>query len=814
MSLSQYFRLNIVVILTLLLADSAWCSLFRERERTYDVLHYTLDIRIDELQQTVGGTVGLRLVPLKTLNEVAIDAARMTIRSVQIAGKQGEPLEAKFSTGNDKLVVTLPHTMNSSDTFTVLVSYNCSPRSGMYFVAPDDGYPDKPYQVWTQGEPEENHLWFPCYDYPNDKSTCEILVTVNEKLQVISNGALLEVTDHPEEKTKTYHWFCAKPIASYQMSVVVGKYATVREWYKNIPVEYNVAPARLNDVQRSFSRTIDMMKFFSEKLRFDYPWSKYAQTVVTDFIWGGMENTSATTLNERTLHSERAHLDVSSDNLVAHELAHQWFGDLLTCRNWSHAWLNEGFATYFTNLWIEHDKGRDQFLFDMAETQFGVRGADFGASRKPTVTDVYAEPADLFGSRIYGRGACILHMLRGMLGEDVFWSGIQRYIDLNQYRSVTTDDLRHAMEAAAKVDLSWFFNQWVTKAGFPMLDVSSEYNADTKKLLIHVRQSQQVDELTPLYRLPIEIAVDTKSGRKLHRIVIEPQQEQMIELPSDEPPLNIVIDPESWVLKAVNQSKSLEEWLYQLMHGGSVERSSALRALSSNPDSAGIKEAIAQALVNDPLWAIRREAVLALGQGKNNGLVQMLEPAFNDPDSRVRVAATGVLQNLKTLDALVALGNILESDSSYDVAARAIGALVSIDSVHGMQYCEKGLSMESHNDGVKAAATRTLGTLRTDEAKEKLFSLTTYGQPREVRIAAIDALAGNWRDDADVRERIEELTTDKLHHVRRKAIERLAAVGNSDSRPILQAVLDREPDTLLRREARSALETMNKRLRQ
>ncbi len=810
---SSYVRLCIIGTLALLLHDMAHSSRYRERERTYDVLHYSLDIQIDEQRQTVGGTASIRMVPLNNLNTVVIDASRMMISSAQIVQGEGLASQAEFSTDGDKLAVSLPRMMNVADTFTVLVSYSCSPKSGMYFIAPDAGYPDTPFQVWTQGEPEENHLWFPCYDYPNDKSTCEMRVTVRERFQAISNGALLEVTDNPAEKTKTYHWFCAKPIASYQMSVIVGEYATIREWYKNIPVEYNVPKERLDDVQRSFSRTVDMMKFFSDKLRFDYPWSRYAQTVVADFIWGGMENASATTLNERTLHSQRAHLDVSSDNLVAHELAHQWFGDVLTCRNWSHAWLNEGFASYFTNLWVEHDKGRGQFLYDMAEAQQGVQAADAGASRRPTVTDTYAEPSDLFDSRIYARGACILHMLRGMLGDEVFWSGIQRYIDEHQYQSVATDDFQHAMEAAAKTDLSWFFDQWVTKAGFPVLDVSSEYNADRRKLLLHIRQSQQVDDLTPLYRLPVEIAVYTGSNRTIHRVAIEGLQEQIVELSSEEQPLNVVVDPESWVLKYIRHDKPNVQWLHQLRHGGVAERRSALRALASNPDSAGIREAIMQVLLNDTLWALRREAVLALAESKDDGIVQILEPAFTDPDSRVRVAATGALQSRKTLDALVALGNILESDSSYDVAARAITALVSIDSVHGMQYCEKGLSIESHNDGVKAASTRALGTLRTDEVKAKLFSLTRYGQPREVRIAAIDALAGNWRNDDEVRKRIEELTADKLHHVRRKALERLAMVGNNNSRAILEATLNHEPDALLRRESRIALQSLNKRLK-
>jgi aminopeptidase N len=807
--------LRALVVLSAIVAfgGSACASVHvdREREHQYDVIHYALDIRIDENAGSVSGRVTMRLCPLIPLSSLTVDAARMTINNVTLSTRTRKTVAVQFTAEPEDLVVRFPVAVNPSDTIALDIDYSCTPKAGLYFVRPDMAYPDLPTQVWSQGEMEENRDWFPCYDYPDDKATVEMRVTVNDKFVAISNGALVEVTENATDRTKTFYWYCAKPVVSYLISVVVGDYAEIKDRYKTIPLTYNVYPSQRADALRSFGKTPEMMKFFSEKTGFDYPWPKYSQTVVAEFTYGGMENVSATTLTDRTIHSERAHVDVRSEALVAHELAHQWFGDLLTCRNWSHAWLNEGFATYFQALYDEASQGWDEFQHEMTGEQAGIVSMDVGVERRPTVTDHYAEAVDLFDAHIYGRGACILHMLRHVLGDQTFWEGIRHYVDLNQYQCVTTDEFQHAMEDVAGQDLRWFFDEWVVHAGYPAFNVSATFDSALSQIHLDLHQTQQVDSLTPLFRMPVIVEVSTGSGSVRQRVWIEPEEYQRIDLFSRQRPLNIVFDKGHWLLEKVYFWKPTEMWMYQLGQGDAADRIDALEGLAPAIDRDAVCASVENALKNDPFWGVRQKAAEVLGRTMRSDGLQLLAPAFNDREAKVRVTATAILRNFRTLDALVALGNLFAHDSSDAVVAEAVRSLVVIDSVHATEYCEKGLRRESYNDVIRTAAMNALGAMKTASTKRRLIGWTAYGQPVEVRLAAIDALAQNWQGDQEVRLLLVELVSDRKHHVQRRAIERLGSVGDESTLSILHAVIEHERNPLLRREARRAIERVQKR---
>ena len=775
---------------------------FRERERTYHVLHYTIKIRVDEQRRKVEGAVTVKIVPLTQLPAIEIDAAEMNIPEVTY-GNVPAPLH--FSQRGEKLFVTPPRTIGPEDTLALTIHYSCSPRNGLYFFAPDSAYPTRPTQVWSQGENEDNHFWFPCYDYPNDKATVDMMVTVNQQFTAISNGALIGITDNPETNTKTFHWYSAKPISSYLISLVVGDYTKIEEAYKGVPVQYYVYPTQKQDAPRSFSKTPDMMKFFSQKIGYDYPWQKYAQTVINEFTYGGMENASATTLTDKTIHGERAHLDISSDNLVAHELAHQWFGDLLTCRSWAHSWLNEGFASYFQALYVEHDKGWDEYQFDMLEKQRSVVETDSGLDRRPTVTDLYDDPVDVFDGRIYAKGAAVLHMLRGLLGDQKFWAGIKHYVDLYQYDIVATRDFQRSMEEATGQDLGEFFNQWIYHAGFPQLEVSQRYDPDARKLYLVVRQTQQVDSLTPFFRFPVSIDVVTTSGATVYPVTITAQPEQTIALSVQDTPLNVTVDKGGWILKTLTHEKPISSWIHQLKHGDVADRIAALGGLEPMIGHPEIREAISTTLSSDQFWGVRKRSAEVLGRWHDPSLLGLLAPALTDSSSRVRVAAIEGLQNIHSEDAATALRRLWENDPSYAVAAQAIQSLVANDPTHGLAYCEKGLLLDSHNDIIRAGVAKALGILRTAGAKKRLFALTAYGGSLELRQAAIEALADNWKNDPSVRVCLEQLTDDRMERVRRRAIEKLGTIASPNSRAVLNGVLRSSPDVLLRREARRAL---------
>jgi aminopeptidase N len=778
---------------------------FKERPRTYDVLHYAINVTIDEVNDRVFGNVTMRLVPLNNLSAFEVDAAEMDIKGVTLQDSRGHASDMKHEYKGDTLKVVLPAPMSARDTLSVTIMYSCTPRLGMYFIHPGAAYPDKPVQVWTQGENEDNRYWLPCYDYPNDMATVEMRVTVNEKFIAVSNGALLEVTPHPENKTKTFFWYSAKPFSSYLISLVVGEYVTIEDWYKHIPVQYNVYPSQKQDARRSFGATVDMIRFFAEKTGFEYPWQKYAQTVITDFTYGGMENISATTLTEKTIHGVRADRDYTSESLVAHELAHQWFGDLLTCRNWSHAWLNEGFATYFESLYIEETQGWAAHQWDIIEKQRKVIESDTGADRRPMVTDNYIEAEQLFDRRIYEHGAAVLHMLRFVMGEQKFWEGMKHYVDLHQYQNVTTDDFQHAMEDVAKQDLGWFFAEWTRMAGYPRFAVSSSYDIDRKTIHLAVVQNQQVDDLTPFYRMPVDIGVQTVRGTGTHRITVDAKREQIIDIPSDDRPLNVVFDKGGWILKTLDHHKSAQEWLIQLQQGDAADRVDALRHLEAFIDQDDVFAAVGKTLEFDPVWGVRKQAAETLSKSEGMRVLQLLAPAFHDSVAAVRVAATASLKSVPTLESLVALGNLVVSDSSDAVIAEAITSLAVLDPANGMKYCEKGLSLNSHRDVIRVAAAKAMGTLKTMAARQRLIPLTAYGQPLEVRQAAIEALADNWQSDKTVRKHLESLLDDRAQRVRRKVLEKLGTIANAESRPALVAFLNHEIDSILRREARRAI---------
>src|SRR5712692_3595550 len=444
------------------------------RSRDFHTEHIKLELSFDFAKRRLFGEVTVTLSALiDGLRKVELDGVELLVKRVMMEGR-----ELEFEYSGRTLGIEVGRELSAGEKVTVTVKYEASPRKGLYFIQPDEAYPSKPVQIWTQGEDEDSRYWYPCYDYPNDRSTSEVVVTVPGRFTTISNGKLLEVRENADG-TRTFHWREEIPHPSYLNSWVVGEYVKVEDVYDGVPVEYYVRPGREAEARRSFGKTPAMMRFFSEKLGVKYPYEKYAQTAVADFTFGGMENISATTQTDLTLHDERAHLDFSSDGLVAHELAHQWFGDLFTCRDWSHGWLNEGFATYFDKLFMEEDKGHDEFLYEMILVAGRYREEDAERYRRPIVEKVYETPSELFDRHLYEKGACVLHMLRFVLGEKLFWKSLAHYAQISRQQNVETDDLRRAIEEATGRNLEGFFSQWLYKAGHPEFKVRYQWKEET-----------------------------------------------------------------------------------------------------------------------------------------------------------------------------------------------------------------------------------------------------------------------------------------------------------------------------------------------
>ncbi len=411
-------------------------------DREFQTDHIKVEIKVDPEKKSIEGSCYLKITPLRNdLAAIHLDAVEMRVSRVQLDGAK-----ARFDHDGERLTIRAG-TPLSTTAHLVAVDYSANPTHGAYFVHPDDKYPDKPVQVWTQCEAEAARYWYPCYDHPNDKSASETVITVPEGFEVISNGRLVSQT--ASEGWTTYHWHESAPHSAYLNSFVVGKFVRVDDKAGRVPLQYYAPEQKQADIMRYFGQTPDMMRTFVEITGIEYPYEKYAQVAVHDFIYGGMENISATTLVDTRFPDERSEEDYSSRysrpdknhiELVAHELAHMWFGDLVTMRHWSHSWLNEGFATYMEALYHERRYGLDEFGQNMDFKARSYFEEDEGRYRRAIVENDYVYADDVFDACTYEKGAWMIHQLRGILGDERFFTGTREYLKRFAYGNAETND--------------------------------------------------------------------------------------------------------------------------------------------------------------------------------------------------------------------------------------------------------------------------------------------------------------------------------------------------------------------------------------
>ncbi|HEY9421563.1 MAG TPA: M1 family aminopeptidase, partial [Thermoanaerobaculia bacterium] len=595
--------------------------------RQYDLQHLRLDLSFDWDKRSVSGTATNTLAPLLPgLQTLVFHGDGLDVRKVRVGGA-----ELPFTANPEarSFTVRLDRPYGPQDRLEVAIDYSARPKAGLYFVGPDAGYPTKPKQIYSQGEPELNRHWFPSWDYPNDRATTEMVATVEAPLMAVSNGKLLEVTDRPGGR-KTYHWKMEQPHTTYLVSIAISEYTRIADEWRGIPVEYYVPPAYATQARRSFGKTPQMLEYFSTVTGHPYPYAKYAQTTVADYMWGGMENITATTQTLRTLHDERAALDISSEGLVAHELAHQWFGDLVTCESWDHAWLNEGFADYFTALWKGDAYGKEDFAWEMDDLHAGYLREDRRDYRRPIVTRHYTDPLRMFDSHTYDKGALVLHMARFLMGDEGWWKGVREYLDRFKYRTVTTPDLQSAFEEASGASLGPLLDQYVYGAGHPELKLRWDYDAEGGLVRLEVRQTQEITPETGLFSFPVEVALVGDQGIEVRRIQIRAEALQDLYIQSAGRPRTVVFDPQGWILKTVDFDKPVSEWVLQLDRSDAMAaRLEAIRALGGLGDDAAV-QALGRALREGSHRGIRQEAAEALGEIGASAALETLRAGLSD----------------------------------------------------------------------------------------------------------------------------------------------------------------------------------------
>ncbi len=450
--------------------------------------HVRLDWDLDLPGRRLSGTATLTLSTRRdALSVLTFDAVELDVSAVAVDGRP-----AAFDNDGERLRVTCPQPLSDGAKVDVDIKYSCQPRRGLYFIGPDDDHPDRATQCWTQGQDDDSRHYWPCIDHPIEKFTTEVICTAPAGNFVLSNGVLRQRTELPGARVR-WHYALEFPQPAYLVTLVAGPFSEIAARAPNtgVDVYYYAPPGREADAQRSLGRTPDMIDFFSEKIGLPYAYPRYSQITVAEFIFGGMENTTATTLTDLVLLDERAALDHDVDGLVSHELAHQWWGDLLTCREWSEAWLNEGFATYFEYIWREHAKGRDEADLELLVDTDGYL-TEAGRYQRPVVCRQYDEPIHLFDAHLYEKGGRVLHMLRHELGDAAFWRAIGHYARKHAHGSVETRDLARAIEDTTGRNVDELFDRWIARPGHPELGGRWEWDEDRKVGTLRLAQKQPV----------------------------------------------------------------------------------------------------------------------------------------------------------------------------------------------------------------------------------------------------------------------------------------------------------------------------------
>lgn len=682
-----------------------------ERTRQYDVLHYRIQLKFDEGRRSFQGETQITLRPLNPgFDTCVLDAE--TFRVSGVKGERNEQLAFEQTPG--KLTIHLGREFSQREKVILNVSYSAIEAVDPERYGMPKGYglglgfknatADHPQLINTLSFPEGARHWFPCYDHPNDKATSELIATVKAKYQVISNGKLVSATAGPAPGEKTFHWKQDQPHSTYLFVLVAGPYVKVADSLGTLPLAYWVYEKDARDARRSFARTPEIIEYFNQELGYPYPWPKYDQIAIPEF-GGGAESTNATVIGDGTIHDAKADKDFPSHWLVAHEAAHQWWGNLLTMRDWSHTWLNESFATYSEYLYSKHSLGDDEGALNLLAKKDQYLKEAHERYQRPIVFDHWYVPNDNFDRHTYQKGAVVLAMLRSLIGDEPFRRAISTYLGKYAFQSVTTRQFTDVVRDSSGQDLDWFFEQWLYRPGHPVFAIS--YTWDGSKVKLKVAQTQDMSGRIPVFRVPVTIGITTASGKRSHPVWLR-QREELIELACSEKPLLVRFDEGNHLLKEWTFRKGKDELLYQLGHDDVIGRMDAARELSGLRGDDDVAAGLRKSAATDAFWAVRRDAVLALGTVPAAADVAFLKERAADSASAVRVAALRVLGDRKDSSLVPFLKARFEAEDSYLAQAEAVRSLGKCDAQGQLTFLQKTALMKSPNNVIRNAASSAI----------------------------------------------------------------------------------------------------------
>lgn len=677
-----------------------------EREKINDLVHTKLKVSFDYDQRHLLGEAWITLEPhFYKVSELELDAKAMLIHKVSRKGK-----DLKFDYDGNKLKIKLGNIYGKGEQYTIYIKYTARPEEveqegsaaisdakGLYFINHDGKDPDKPVQIWTQGETESSSCWFPTIDTPNQKSTQEIYITVPNKYVTLSNGLMKSQTEN-SDGTRTDYWKFDQKHAPYLFFMGIGEFSIVKDKWKDIDVDYYVEKEYEPYAKEIFGLTPEMIQFFSDYTGVDYIWPKYAQMVGRDYVSGAMENTTAVLHGEMAYQTPGQLIDENSwESVIAHELFHHWFGDLVTAESWSNLTVNESFANYSEYLWFEYKYGED---YADAHRYDEVQGYISPENElKDLVRFHYNSREDMFDGVSYNKGGAVLHMLRNYIGDDAFKAGLKVYLNDNKYGTGETHQLRLAFEKVTGKDLNWFFNQWYFGSGHPKLDVKYTYSEAANLVTVQINQTQN-----DLFEFPLAIDVYEGAKSKRYDVWID-QKEKAFTFKYTKKPNLVNVAANRTLLAEIKDDKTIENYVHLYNYGKKYEdRREAIEALAENQDNEIAFKTMTKALL-DKYYGLRILAIEKIDISKSNvgSVIKTIEKlVISDEKTLVQAKAISKLEKLENKKYLSLFNNALKSKSS-SVKVSALKALYKIDKASALAYAnsiDNDLDRESLKDAL------------------------------------------------------------------------------------------------------------------
>ena len=678
----------------------------------YDLLDVKWDVDFSNGKSEIKGTVINKVKTTKDGALLVFDCAALKVQELLLNGSKTKSIQS-----GDYLAVQCPPSIKSGTTVDVEIHYTGSPTAGIYFVPAERTFPAKTAVVFTQGEMIDNRYWLPTFDDPSDKATSEGTIHAPKGWKVLSNGKLIGTK---EEKTQSiWHWKMDKPHSTYLISLVAGKYSIVPDGkWEGIEVSNWVPQGLESWIKSSFGGTDKIVAFYSKLTGVKYAWPKYAQSAVPEFMFGGMENVSCTTQTMGAVHHPSTHPIYDETGLVAHELAHQWFGDLITTPSWDSIWINEGWATFLPHFWTRQKSGEDSFNVERIGTYEAALQSSINTPR-PMVWSGWSEPIDMFDGMAYPGGATRMMMLMHLVGEDRFWPAVTKYLEEYKFKNVDTKGFFKSFSKNLDMDLSQFEKQWFYTAGAPNLEVSK------------TAEGYQVVQKTPGFTVPIEyVVVGTDGSTQPGKAEISENTPLTVKAGPDQ---ILILDPDAWLMASITYPKTYGNAEALLAFITAKSSAQKMRLISS-----GMIDLLYQKQLTPLIGSERNWQVVNALIGKSTDVDLLLELTKNSDVRIVNVAAERLGTTSGDARVPKVLRDIFSTSKSDPLRLTAFKSLFSV--TKDPKLIDEAWKTTSYDDLFRVTSLDWLEQTDRDKAREKCLAVLKSNEFTPIRNEAIRIL--------------------------------------------------------------------------